>query len=89
MNIPDNQSVTFKVHDDSIQKSSSITVNIGDRYVDGVDMVWQCRNISCGHVTFVSITGNTSKCYILTFEETEMILQCPVYDWTRISESVK
>lgn len=94
------QSITFKIHDDILQKSCGLTVNIGDKYKDPRGFVWKCESIGLQHITFVQDINieydywipaceRHTPYYILTFEETKRTLQCPVYDWKKTNEPTR
>jgi hypothetical protein len=97
------QSITFKLQDDKLQKSCSITVTVGDRFKDGRGFVWECTSISYGHISFSQyinieyVSWWTPACQrytpgyvlILNYEQAKMILQCPVYNWTRNYDPIK
>ena len=94
------KSITLKTFDNRLQKSSSITINVGDKYKDTNKLVWECKRIDSGHIMFVqdiNIEYNWSvpDCqrnkpyYILTYEQAKWFLPCPVRNWIRTNEATK
>ena len=95
------QSITLKIHDDKLQKSSSITVNVGDKYKEQSNgFVWECIGIGYGHITFVQDINieydywvpscDRRKPYcILSFEEAKWFLPCPIRNWVKTTEPTR
>jgi hypothetical protein len=96
------QSITFKIHDDTLQKSCAITVNVGDKYeVESPrGFVWECVSIGFGHITFIQDINIEYDYFIpacerrkpfciLSFEQAKRVLQCPVYNWTKTNEPTR
>lgn len=93
-------SITLKLHDDILQKSSAITLNIGDKYKDSNGFVWKCDHIGYGHITFVQdinieysywipASQRGKPYYILTHDQAKMMLQCPYRNWTKTTEPTR
>jgi hypothetical protein len=94
------KSITFKIHDDKLQKSCGLTVNVGDKYKDSKGWVWKCDHIGFGHILFIQdvnieydwtvpMCDRGTPHYIMDFEQAKRTLQCPVYNWQKTTEPTR
>lgn len=96
------EKITLKCFDNTLQNSFSITIKVGDKYKDEQGFVWKCENISCGHIIFVQdikinyedhwwvpSSERQKPSMIMDFETTKKILQCPVRNWKKTNKETK
>lgn len=94
------KSITLKTFDNILQKSSNLTIKVGDKYKDTNKIVWECKRISCNHLLFVQDINveydwsvpdyqRHKPHYILTYEQAKWFLTCPIRNWIRTNEPTK